>query len=374
MGLYDSIDSFLIHISDWLYLQRTIIGEKKAIKKKMLFIADVKWTEDQQKEFDAFWKQHYGKKIPNYWHKLYQKMSGVFRVDYFPEFLYSTKLEPKINPKSYCRVFADKTLLYSMYSDIDGVRCPTAYIVNASGTYCDGTMNVIAKSEAEEILSDIGECLFKSTLNSSGGKSVNVADFHEGTDLRTGTRVDDFLNQYRRNFVVQERIKPSKELKKINPDALSTFRVITYIAGDHIGCCPLAMRMGVGGMEVDNITSGGLCIGLNADGTMKRFAANTRYGEQFDKLYTEHPDTGTVFEGIVIPQMPKMMEAAKKMHRKTPQIGMISWDLSVDDKGDVILIEANFYDQSVWFPQMINGEPLFGDDLAYMLELIKDSK
>ncbi len=374
MGLYDHINQTLQRVGDGLYLERTKIGEKQAIRRKSDFIADVVWTDDQQQEFDAFWLEHYGQKIPNDWHRLYQKISGTFRVDYFPEFLYSTKLEPLINPRAYCNVFADKSLLYALYSDIPGVRCPTAFLVNSFGTWQDGNARIISEEKACELLSDIGECLFKATLASSGGKSISVADFCGGKDRRTGLTVRDFFRKYRQNFVVQEKIAPNAVLKQIYPDALSTFRVMTYLAGDHIGHCPPAMRMGVGGMEVDNITSGGLCVGVRDDGSMRSFACNTRYGEGFDRHFKAHPDTGTVFEQITVPQIPSMIAAAKRMHEKTPQVGMISWDLSLDEQGGIILIEANFYDQSVWFPQMINGEPLFGDDTDYMLFRIRERK
>ena len=66
-----------------------------------------------------------------------------------------------------------------------------------------------------------------------------------------------------------------------------------------------------------------------------------------------------------------MIELAKTMHCRTPQVGIISWDLSVDANGDIILIEANYFNQSAWFPQIINGEPLFGDDTPFMIGLLK---
>ena len=371
MGIYEQIERSLREIGDRIYLERTKIGEKQAIKRKKAYLADVVWTRAQQEEFDAFWLEHYGEKIPNSWHKLYQKMSGVFRVDFFPEYLFSTKLEPRINPRDYCGVFANKSLLYSLFSDVPGIRCPEAFLVNNFGVFSDGGGNIVSEEAARALLADRGECLIKATLDSSGGKSVSVAEFRGGKDSRTGLSVEEILRKYRQNYIVQEKIKPDETLLRIYPHALSTFRVITYLAGDHIGHCPVAMRMGVGSMSVDNITSGGLCVGIGDDGRMKPFAANTRYGEHFDRRYTAHPDTGTVFDGIVIQQVPQMIDAAVKMHRKTPQVGMISWDLSLDADGAVVLIEANYYDQSVWFPQMINGEPLFGGDTDYMLRLIR---
>ena len=104
---------------------------------------------------------------------------------------------------------------------------------------------------------------------------------------------------------------------------------------------------------------------------VKDFASNIGYGETFGVHYTEHPTTHVIFKGYVIPEVPKMIQVAKAMHRRTPQVGIISWDLSIDEKGRIILIEANYIDQSSQFPQIINGMPMFGDDTPYMLSLIK---
>ena len=90
--------------------------------------------------------------------------------------------------------------------------------------------------------------------------------------------------------------------------------------------------------------------------------------------FTEHPDTGVTFAGHCIPQVPQLIAAAEQMHSLTPQVGIISWDLSISDQNEVIVVEANYCDQSGWFPQIANGRPLFGADMPYMLGLIRGDK
>ncbi len=371
MSVYEKIEKKVNSFLNALYLFRTEFGEKQAIKRKKSFVSDVNWTEEQKKEFKEYWIKNYGEEIPSDWHKMYQKISGVWNVDYFPEYLFSTKLEPLLNPKEYCKIFANKSILYSLYSDVEGIKIPKMIISNCFGNFFDTNLNPISKEKSVEILNNIGVVLFKATIDSSGGKSITIADFENGIDKKSGLSAKEIIANYKENFVVQEKIIPSDTLRLIYPNALSTFRIITYLTDDHIGHCPVAMRMGVGTMEVDNITSGGLCIGVDDNGQLGDFATNTRYGEGFDTRFSEHPNTKTKFSEIVIPQIPKMIELAKEMHKKTPQIGIISWDLSVDNNENVILIEANFYEQSAWFPQIINGKPLFGDDTKYMLNLIR---
>ena len=69
-------------------------AESWAIVRKKQLYSSVSWTPEQQKEFDDFWLDAYGKRIPNKWHRLYQAVSGTFCVDYIPEMLYTTKIEP----------------------------------------------------------------------------------------------------------------------------------------------------------------------------------------------------------------------------------------------------------------------------------------
>lgn len=55
-------------------------------------------------------------------------------------------------------------------------------------------------------------------------------------------------------------------------------------------------------------------------------------------------------------------------------MGIISWDLTIDDSQQLTIIEMNTTGRSAWFNQFANGESLFGKDTAKMLQLIRDYK
>lgn len=59
------------------------------------------------------------------------------------------------------------------------------------------------------------------------------------------------------------------------------------------------------------------------------------------------------------------------MHANLPYLGILSWDLSLDTEGAVVLIEVNTTGQGAWFCQMVNGESLFGENTGKMLQLIR---
>lgn len=54
-----------------------------------------------------------------------------------------------------------------------------------------------------------------------------------------------------------------------------------------------------------------------------------------------------------------------------PHLGILSWDITLDKDAKPIIIEINTTGQSAWFCQMVNGEPLFGENTAEMLKMIK---
>lgn len=63
----------------------------------------------------------------------------------------------------------------------------------------------------------------------------------------------------------------------------------------------------------------------------------------------------------------------KEKHGRMPHLGILSWDITLDENANPVIIEINTTGQSAWFCQMVNGEPLFGDNTADMLKLINQN-
>jgi hypothetical protein len=179
------------------------------------------------------------------------------------------------------------------------------------------------------------------------------------------------LAQYKENYIVQLRVKGQKEYEKLHPHSLNTIRIITYIADNDVYHAPLCLRVGCGHSTVDNIHAGGIGIGVTDDGVLKKYGYQLGYGDSKVK-YTCHPNTGVVFEGYKIPGTYDMIDVAKRLHCRTPHLGIVSWDLTMDHRGKIVLIEGNLQGQGVWFPQIVHGEPIFGEQTAYFIKLARD--
>lgn len=83
------------------------------------------------------------------------------------------------------------------------------------------------------------------------------------------------------------------EINKLYPCAVNTLRVFSY-HGYIIGA---VLRVGRGGMNIDNASSGGLFAEVDIDnGIIRHNAVNYQ-----NKEYVVHPDTQVQFLGFQIP-------------------------------------------------------------------------
>lgn len=313
-------------------------------------------TDEQVKEIESV----YGSGIDTRWHRHYQYYTGKFDAQYFPEIIYSPVLETKLCPLDIAREMEDKSKIPVLYGSVPGVKIPKTVILNASGIYYDGDNNVITQENAEKLvrqyLQEHEEAILKPTRETGGGEGVVV--FQKES-------VVSFCKES--NFIVQERIINQDDLRALNPSSLNTMRVITYICDEQYWCAPIALRIGCGTSRLDNICSGGMSIGVREDGELCPEA----YIENLEVRYREHPYTKIKFEGYRIKNIDKIIDAAIACHKRTPHMRIASWDLTLDDGENAVLIEVNLTGQSVCFPQYTHGKSLFGENTRKMLEFLQ---
>lgn len=126
------------------------------------------------------------------------------------------------------------------------------------------------------------------------------------------------------------------------------------------------MRIGRNGSIVDNAHAGGIHVGINKDGTLKKIAFS-ECGEKFEI----HPDTNVKFENYKIPKIAEMIEFAKTHHYKIPHVGLIGWDFTLDNNSNIVIIETNIQCPGISFVQYANGQSLFGENTEKMIRMLK---
>ena len=79
-------------------------------------------------------------------------------------------------------------------------------------------------------------------------------------------------------------------------------------------------------------------------------------------------------EGYQIPKIPEMLEFTRKYHYRIPHIGIIAWDLTIDENDNIVVIEANTTVPGVWHPQIVTGEAFFGENTEKMIRMLNEKE
>ena len=321
----------------------------------------VQLTEEQKRQIDDVYYYNYGEKIPYTWHRHYTAFTGKFDPLYFPELLFIPELEYFLNPsRSYIDAIADKNLLSLIAAGI-GVRMPRTYIASSNGILRDNSYNLVEKSYIPDLLS---ENIFfaKPSVDSCSGQGCVLLDVNSKTFWEDYSTLGD-------NFVIQERIRCSDSVSRLYPGSVNTFRIMTYYWNGRIQIVPIIMRIGRGDSFVDNAHAGGIFIAIDNDGCLQEKAFT-----EFKQEFVEHPDTHVRFNEYRIRGFSKVIDAAMKMHRAIPQLGLVNWDFTIDFDENPILIEANTSGGSVWLFQMAWGRSAFGDNTPEILRWMRQQK
>ena len=362
----NKIFRFIIALRNRIVIFIRYQAEIKNIDKKTKLWESVVLDESQTHEIKSIWGRYLSGKDVTKWHRLYQSYTGLYQKDYFPENLYSTKLEPILSPDKYSLVLAHKYLTTCLFPGDDSYRNPNVFVANTSNVFTNSWHEVISSEQALSCLKDIGNAVIKPTIDSSSGEGIRMINIKNGVDIKSNETIESILAQYKTDYIVQERITQSVLLTALYPNAINTFRVVTYICDGVVHVAPVALRVGRGNAEVDNIHAGGISIGVN-DNCCLREIAFSEMGDRFDT----HPNTGISFKGYKIQPLEQVIACAKRLHGRIPMIKMISWDWTLDENNIPVLIETNLTGQAVWLPQMVNGQPMFGENTQCFRNLIK---
>ena len=174
MGVLNSSRKAMKGFIEKSYSMGQLHGEMKKINdpRRQNLIETVHLTKAEENKIDTLFVSTYGKKIKYDWHRLYQSFTGKFDENYFPEYLFSSVLEPKMNPMDYRYVLDDKLLLPLFCVGVDHVRTPRTYYSVCDGICFDEEKNinkVLDKLEEPEI-TEIADIL---VMNDASSDNTN---------------------------------------------------------------------------------------------------------------------------------------------------------------------------------------------------------
>ena len=362
------IQKILHKLDDFQFSWRAKVCANREIKdsRRQQILKKFVLSEEQKKKIDDFYVANYGKKISYDYHRYYSSYMNSFDEKYIPEFIFISEIEAKLNSREYSHVLSDKNLLPLLMGSSTFCRCAKIFVSCTNGVLKNANFELIDKNGAYDILKDIGLCFFKPSVDSSSGRDCCVYDFHNGIDSISQKYLDEILHDCPENFNFQEVVRNCDSVKRLHPESLNTFRIVTYILNGNVYHFPVILRIGRGVAKVDNAHQGGIFIGVEEDGSLKECGFT-----EFQDRFFEHPDSKIRFDGYCVPEVKQCISAAHEMQAKLPQTKLMSFDFVADENGVPVLVEINLNYQTIWMSQMAHGRGAFGENTAEILNFIR---
>lgn len=164
-------------------------------------------------------------------------------------------------------------------------------------------------------------------IDNCGGHRIKMVDISG-----SGGMADVYTLCRENNFILEEVIRQHEQMNKLYPHSVNTLRVVTF-RREIIGC---VLRIGAGGSEVDNASSGGMYAEVNIDNGIIMTSARNYLGQE----YFQHPDTKVSIIGFSIPMWEQCKEIIEKAGSLTDGVPLVGWDVAVTPDGPV-LVEVN---------------------------------
>ena len=312
-----------------------------------------------------------------YWDFFFQSLPHSKKSPNFvPQDFYGSKIESNLNDLDTLNNVKDKNMYDKVFGN-SGVKLPKTifrcynHIFMDADYYTINNINDYIKNIRQDII------IKQANYLHGGGEGVEKYIFsnNELQNSNNKLNIEDLKTKLKGNFIVQEVIKQHPELSKYHPSSLNTLKVYAYrsVKSNIVFAIMGSLRMGTGNTFLDNVSNGGLSVGLKIDKTSNK-AILREYGlDQWNNFFDHHPDTKVKFKDNEIPNFPLVVDSVKRLANFVPYQRLIGWDFTIDTNGEPVLIELNT-GSGVWGLQATNGRPLFGDFTSEIKEYIVKNK
>jgi len=314
-------------------------------------------SRQQVKAYQERWKP-LGKDIRNIHLNNAYCFSGVYDPDIVPSNIYYSAIEPALNNRVFGVSFEDKARIDWINGN---ENVPRIFARNINGVYYDSRQKEISRKliDLDDLLKEECVVVAKKTIDSHGGKGVILFDRTTDGVLRNleGDVLSlDYLEElYEQDFLIQQFIEQHSFYKQLNPSSLNTFRVLTYrsVKNNKIHILYSFLRIGAPGSRLDNVTGGGILLGLKRDGHFVDFGLK-KGGIKIFGLEGFPP-----FAEMERPyKIDEIWQMAQEIAARHVYSRLVGFDMTVDENGKVVHIETNTSDIGTEGLQYVIG-PMF---------------
>ena len=220
-----------------------------------------------------------------------------------------------LNPKEYRIITLNKLIFNRLFKDYlkrDFIDIRTA-----------------TEEEIKEFIKN-KENVFAKPITDFGGHGINKIKVKDIKNIKKFK--EERINK--KQYLLEEELKQHKVLNEINPECVSSFRIITLYNKGEIHTFDHVIRIGLDDDPALACFDGNMRI--NEDGTPA-----SGFWDDNGTRYDNHPLTGYEIKNLKkIPYVPEAIEMVKEAAKRVPELRYIGWDVAITEKGPAI-IEGN---------------------------------
>ena len=242
------------------------------------------------------------------------------------------RLRRKVQPNEYRILFNDKAVCERLCREI-GVRMPHTYgIISSEQNFKEKIISWFQNFESDSFI--VKPILGRAGLGIVLAKRIDNNIIIQSQKGLTPLHDFDLME----NVIVQEVLLQDSRMSAFSSSSVNTIRVITmFTKNESIIVVSAMMRCGVGESYVDNVSSGGIAVGVDCEtGKLKKYAYDFN-----GNRYVEHPTSKVIFEDFIIPEWERILDTAVKIQKSFPFYCMLGMDIALQQKGKPVLIEVN---------------------------------
>ncbi len=297
-------------------------------------------------------------------HRQVKATSGDFHPAYIPAEMFFAYIDPYMNNRKKAVGLESKCMFDRLFP---GIPQPKTLACRINGYWLSSDYRPLTFDEVAA-LADAEEAVFvKQSDDSYGGYGVVRLTHTEDQPLTEA--LAETVKAFKGDILLQMPIHQHAELARFNPSSVNSYRIVTYLTPEGKPyICTAVFRMGIGNTAVDNFCSGGIMIGIDTRGRLKKIG----YSED-GTITTEHPVTGVRYEGFELPSFGRALKLARRAQLMLPSFRLVSWDIAIEEDGTPVLIEANLTAGGTEAQQITNGPFLRNMTRRIVKEALKDS-
>ena len=373
------MNKYVLRINSFYdYLLSSAIGVNERKKLRRFINREPSKYENYSRDKAAEWYKRWSVlgKTDKIFYRYYSRFIGE-DLNILPDDLMHNIIEPLLNPKRFCGLYADKNMFDKLLRPYfnNPITPPSPLRCINGGLYGEDYYPIDFNKAMKNILSNgVDYLVAKPTIDTSSGKNLLFFDCRNDDYYLRDT--DEKLSLdllYRRlgiNFILQEGLKQSETMSRFNPTSINTIRISTYksLSNEKSYVLNAAVRIGKSGSFTDNVHSGGCRVGINPDGTLKKTCS-----DQYGNSFVVFNDIDFSKSEFCVPNYENVKMFAENISACLPHQRVLALDIMLDSNNKPMLVEYNNYAFTVSAFQMTVGT-VFGDFTDEVIDYCKDHR